>query len=194
MRRYLLHAALACSAGCLSTQPLGTATPTRDICTLGPFDQTLEIAEHFRVDRIGDHAYPSDAEVRQTLEADVAAIGKTGTCPGAEPVGTFRMTVHRIEAGSTRGRGVKGMMFALLLPTLGLSSIYPFSEERWLTVELNAALAVGEHEVWQGAFTSHTRVKTLQKELPTTGAELTALMKKAQTTAAAELATLARAK
>lgn len=183
-----------CATGCLSTQSLGTSTPTRDICVLGVFDQTLAVAKDFRVDRVGDDTFPSDQTIRQTLAADATAVERTGKCAGEKPIGTFAMTVQRVEAGSSRSRGGKGLMFALLLPTLGLSSIYPFSEERWVTIELDAALQVAEQTVWTGSFTSHTRVKTLQKDLPKLGEELTALMKKAQVAAAGELAPLARAR
>ncbi|MEO8703096.1 MAG: hypothetical protein ABI867_23830 [Kofleriaceae bacterium] len=184
----------ALATGCIGTQAFGTASPSRDICNLGAFDQELVVAQDFRVDRYGDHAYPDDASVRRALAADAAEVKRQGVCPGAKPLGTFKMAVHRIEIGASRGRLAKGLMFAAILPTLGFSIIYPMSEQRWLTVELDAATVVAGKTVWTGSFTAHTLVRAAAKELPTTGSELSSLMKKAQVSAASELLASSRGK
>jgi hypothetical protein len=186
----------ACAAtGCLATTHYGTAQPSRDICNLGAFDQELAVAPDFRVVRVGDDAFVSDAEVKRGIAADAQEVKRTGVCPGSRQLGTFRMTLHRIEVGSSRGYVMKGLMWSLfLLPTLGISSAYPASETRWLTLELDAVAIVDGKSVWTGEFTSHTEVRSLAKELPTPGSELTNLMKRAQTSAASELLAASRSK
>jgi hypothetical protein len=185
---------LALVSGCAGTQSYGMATPSRDICNLGAFVQELAIAPDFKVVRFGDHAYPDDASVRRSISIDAVEVKRQGVCPGAQQLGTFKMSLHRIEIGSTRGRVATGLMYAALLPTLGFSLIYPMSTERWLTIELDAAAIVDGKQVWSGSFTSHTRVRAAAKDLPTTGSELASLMKKAQVSAASELLASSRAK
>jgi hypothetical protein len=183
-------------AGCASTLPFGTSMPSKDICSLGAFSQRLQIAPDFRVDRLGDHAFPSDAEVRRALAADAVEVARHGTCPGEKQLGELVMTVHRIEVGSTRDRLMKALSWSLLLlPTLGIISAYPISESKWITIELDAAIFVDGKQLWGGEFTSHSKTYAIQKELPSAGSELTALMKKAQSAAGSELqAALRRAK
>ncbi len=185
---------LSLLVGCAGTQSYGMATPSRDICNLGAFDQELAIAPDFKVVRVGDHAYPNDSSVRRSIAQDALEVKRQGVCPGAQPLGTFKMSLHRIEVGSTRGRFETGLMYALILPTLGFSLIYPMSTERWLTIELDAAAIVDGKQVWAGSFTSHTRVRAAAKDLPSTGSELAVLMKRAQVSAASELLASSRVK
>ena len=78
------------------------------------------------------------------------------------------------------------MWTLFLVPTLGLSTIYTLSEERWLTLELDATLTVGDRQIWSGEFTSRAKAPVLT-DLPTTGSQLTALALRAQEAAVKDL-------
>jgi len=175
------------ASGCLFQQNYGAVTPTRFICKLGSFRQELALSPDFKVDRRGDDAYPPDEVVRDAVASDAVAIAKFTRCPGTEPVGVLKLSLHRIEVGTTRDRTVKALMWTLfLVPTLGLSTIYTLSEERWLTLELDATLTVGDHQIWSGEFTSRAKAPVLT-DLPTTGSQLTALALRAQEAAGKDL-------
>jgi hypothetical protein len=182
---------LACTvldAGCAEAMPYGVATPTRDICAHRAVDQRLPVANDFTIVRKGDDQFPSDASVRKSLAADAAAVQSLGSCPGDQRLGEFVMTVRRIEVGSSRQTIGKVLSWTLLLlPTLGVSSAYPLTEERWMTIELDARATMDHHDLWSGEFTAHVKGRALAGDLPSAGSQVTALMKKAQTTAAAEL-------
>jgi hypothetical protein len=174
--------------GCGEATPYGVATPSRDICSLGAFDQKLQFAKDFSIDRSGNDQFPSDDEVRRAFASDAKAVHDHGSCPGDKRLGEFTMTLRRIEVGSSRSGVGKVLAWTLfLLPTLGVSTAYPLSEERWLTLELDATATLDHTALWSGEFTAQVKMRALASDLPSAGAQLTALMKKAQTTAVAEL-------
>lgn len=177
--------------GCLSEVPYGTIAPTRQICKLGAFRQELALAKDFRIDRQGDDEYPADAIIRAGVAGDARAVAAYSKCPNQGEVGVFHMVIKRVEAGSSRSVAMKIAMWTLfLVPTLGLSSIYPLTEERWLTIELDADATIGNKAVWTGQFTSFTRAPLMApKEFPTTGSQLTALVLRAQDAAVKDLKT-----
>jgi hypothetical protein len=185
MRTLVLACALA--TGCASTIH-GSVTPSLDICNLGTFDQQLVIGPDFHIDRFGDDRYDSDSEVRQALAVDVETVKHRGICPGKHKMGTFTMTLRRIEVGSSRSMvGKLATWIVLILPTLGLSSIYPLTEARWLTVEMDAAAVVDGKQVWTGQFSSHSNYRLVQRELPSSGFVIGAMMKRAQAAAISDL-------
>jgi hypothetical protein len=184
----LILALAACAtSACFSTKA-GYVQPSLEICNVGSFDQKLRLASDFHIDRAGDDGYDDDDVVRKVLAEDIARVDRRGVCPGTHKLGTFEMTLRRIEVGSTRSSVGKIVFWVVLLfPTLGLSSIYPLTERRWMTIELDALAKVDGKKVWSGEFTAHMGDSSLQKELPTSGAVLTALIKRAQLAAVADL-------
>ena len=126
--------------------------------------------------------------MRAALAADAERVRVRGACPGKRKLGTFKMVLKKIEVGSSRSAAGKLVMWTLLiLPSLGFSSIYPLMENRWITIDLDAIAVVDGKSVWTGQFTSHIEQRALQKELPTTGAALGELMKRAQASAVSDL-------
>ena len=177
--------AIACAAG---GQRYGFVAPTRHICTIGGFRQQLALAPDFRVDRPGDDdGFPSDGELRASFASDAAAVASHTTCPGVPEVGVFHMVLHHLEVGSSRSFGMKVASWTVfLIATLGLSSIYPLTEERWIMLELTADAMIGDHKVWSGQFTSFVKLPLMQ-QVPTAGTQLTALMLRAQDAAVKDL-------
>lgn len=192
MRALGLMLASALATGCMTTQH-GSVTPSLEICNLGTFDQRLVFARDFTISRVGDDGYDDDALVRASLAADAERVRVRGACPGKRKLGTFQMVLKRIEVGSTRSAAAKlAMWIVLILPSLGFSSIYPLTENRWMTIDLDAVAYIGDKPVWSGQFTSHLEQRALQKELPTTGAAIGDLMKRAQASAVADLVAATR--
>lgn len=185
----LASIALSSQAACRGMQSYGSAAPTRVICTLGGFKQELVLARDFRIDRLGDDAFPADDEVRRSFAADAAAVTKYSNCPGVPEVGTLRMELQRIESGSSRSQAGKFLSWTLfIIPTLGLSSIYPLSEDRWILLELYASISVKDKKIWSGEFVSFQKAPLMQAlPLPTAGAQLSALMLRAQDAAVKDL-------
>jgi hypothetical protein len=188
-------AAMTCLLiGCLSEQPYGAVAPTRLICKLGGFHQELALSPGFRIDRPGDDAYPSDDDFRTAFAADARAVAAYSKCPGAKDIGVLHLWLHRIESGSSRSLAGKLLSWTLFLfPTLGLSSIYPLTEERWLLVELDADVTVENHKLWTGEFAAFVRVP-LNTPIANTGTQLTALIVRAQQAALKDLTTATESK
>jgi hypothetical protein len=192
--KQLVLAVLLFSSGCVSQAQYGAAAPTRQICKLGGFRQELTLAPDFHVDRVGDDGYPDDAQVRALFAADSQAVARYTKCTDSAEVGVFRMVLRRIEAGSTRSAAMKTLCWtAFLVATFGVSSIYPFSEDRWLTLELDADATIAGKRIWNGQFTSFVRAG-LGQRMPTTGEQLTGLMLRAQDAALKDLHTPAGAR
>jgi hypothetical protein len=186
----LLVAALATGA-CVTTR-VGTITPTREICRLGAFDQEIRFADDFKIERIGDEGLVSNAELHRELTKQFDSLGRYAHCPGEKPLGTLRYELKRLESGSNRAAGMKIMSWSLLLLlTLGGSSAYPITEERWLTMDVDATLVIGDEVVWKGQVSGHAKVKMIQKELEPLGVYITEVLKRVQERAVGELSPIA---
>jgi hypothetical protein len=190
MKTIALTCVLAITA-CAAELPYGAIAPSRSICKLGGFHQELSLTPDFRIDRVGDDAYPSDDRVRAFVANDARAIAKYSKCPGTADVGTMHVALHRIESGTSRSGVGKALAWVLfIIPSFGLSSIYPLSERRWLRVELDADVMVADHKVWSGEFTSfESQAAMRDTDMADTGAQITALIARAQDAAVKELKT-----
>ncbi len=184
-------ALMAALTACAPDAHFGTITPNRLICKLGGFDQSLALAPDFHIDRVGHDAYLSDGTFKTEFNRQAADITKFSKCSGTKTVGRVEYKLRRLEVGSNRGQGAKILMWVvLILPSLGFSSIYPLTEQRWLTLELDAQIFVGKRLIWRGEFASKLEVAALMKESEGAGLYLSQLMTKAQERAIAELSVL----
>lgn len=168
------------AAACATPVQHGTIKPTRRICALGAVGQRLDVSQPPELVRRGDSKYLDAAAVGHALAEDARAVERYTACAG-EPRAVLEYRVRKIEVGATRSLGGKVAAWTIfLLPTLGLSSIYPVSENRWITVELDATLRVDGKAAWKGEFARTRMVRTLAAELPTVASMIAALMVVAQ--------------